>query len=462
MEEYDIVIIGSGPGGYVAAIRAGQLGFSVACVEKDPYLGGTCLNVGCIPSKALLQSTELFATLQTKGKDHGIDASSLSMNFSQMMKRKEGVITGFRSGIAGLFKKNKVTPISGFASFVNPQEITVANNQETKNIRAKYFIIATGSVPTQLPFMPFDEKKILSSTGALALDYIPEQMILVGGGVIGVELGSVYQRLGTKVTCVEFLDRICPAMDKEVSKAFQKILENQGMSFSLSTKVMSADLSDRVTLQAQCQSETKTFNGDVCLVAVGRTPYTKDLGLDKIGIELDRGFIPINDCFQTSHPHIFAIGDVAGGPMLAHKASEEGIATVELIANKQAHISYICIPNVVYTDPEVASVGFTEESLKEKSIPIKKFSFPFKANSRARAAMHDEGFVKMLIHGKSHHILGVHIIGPHAGELIQECALAMHCKLKAEDIAYASHAHPTFTEAVKEAALGCLGSAIHI
>lgn len=458
MEEFDIVVIGSGPGGYVAAIKAAQMGFKTACIEKDPYLGGTCLNVGCIPSKSLLQSTELFYTLKEKGSAHGIESKDLSMNFSTLMERKEGVVKGFRAGISGLFKKNKIASFTGLASFIDPHTLQVGESQ----VKGKYIIIATGSEPTELPFMSFDEKKVLSSTGALALDHIPETMLLIGAGVIGVELGSVYQRLGSQVTCVEFFDRICPTMDGEISKAFKAILEKQGMQFHLSTKVTSAITDKNVTVTAQSGDKEQTFTGEVALVAIGRKPYTDKLNLEAIDIQLERGFIPVNHSFQTKHPHIFAIGDVAGGAMLAHKASEEAIATVELIAGKSPHIQYRAIPSVIYTDPEVAAVGFTEEELKERNIAYKKFSFPFKANSRAKAAMHDEGFVKLLIESNSKHVLGAHIIGPHAGELIQECALALHHHLTAEDIANASHAHPTFTEAVKEAALGALGAPIHL
>lgn len=457
MEEFDVIVVGAGPGGYVAAIKSSQMGFKTACIEKDPYLGGTCLNVGCIPSKALLQSTELFYQMKEKGKEHGIESVSLSMNFSQLMKRKNGVVDGFRGGITALFKKNKVVSFTGEASFIDPYTLQVG---VATQIKGKYIILATGSEPMPLAFLPFDEKKILSSTGALSLDFIPRSMILVGAGVIGVELGSVYQRLGTAVTCVEFLDRICPTMDMEISRSFQKILEKQGMKFILSTKVTEGNISQGVSLKATTPTGEQTFTADVALVAIGRRPAANSLKLDKIGILLEKGFIPVNDSFQTSQPHVFAIGDVIGGPMLAHKASEEAIAVVEMIKGSKTSIQYSAIASVVYTDPEVASVGFTEEELKAKNISYKKFNFPFKANSRAKAALHDEGFVKMII-SDTHHLLGTHIIGPHAGELIQEVCFALHHHMKAEDIAATSHAHPTFSESLKEAALGCISYPIH-
>ncbi|MCI5053107.1 MAG: dihydrolipoyl dehydrogenase [Simkaniaceae bacterium] len=453
--DYDLVVIGSGPGGYVAAIRAAQLGLKTACVEKESSLGGTCLNVGCIPSKSLLHSTELLSTITHTAEENGIEVATPKVNFAKMMERKNGVVSGFNQGISGLFKKNKIEHLTGHAKFVDPHTLDVGG----KKVTAQNFIIATGSQPSPLPFLPFDEKKVLSSTGALALERIPKSMIVIGAGVIGVELGSVYNRLGTKVQVVEFLDRVCPPLDSAVSKAFEKVLKKQGMEFHLSTKVESAKVDQNVILS----TSNGTLEAEVVLVSIGRRPYTENLGLETLGIETEKpGFIPINGAFQTKHPHIFAIGDVAGPPMLAHKASEEGIAAVELIAGLRPHIEYLAIPNVVYTHPEVAAVGFTTEELKAKNIPIKAGQFAFKANSRARCISDDEGFVKLLCHATHGTLLGAHIIGPHAGELIQECALAIEKKLTAHDIAYTSHAHPTLTEAIKEAALAVIAKPIHL
>ncbi|MCF7806884.1 MAG: dihydrolipoyl dehydrogenase, partial [Simkaniaceae bacterium] len=375
---HDLIVIGSGPGGYVAAIRAAQLGLKTAIVEKDPMLGGTCLNVGCIPSKCLLYSSHLYHLLHSEGGVHGIKVDNLSLDFGQMMQRKSSVVKSFNEGIAYLMKKNKIEVIQGHAVFIEPHKIKVGELA----YEAKHFIIATGSIPTELPFLPFDERRILSSTGLLSLKEIPEKLLVLGAGVIGVELGCVYARLGSQVEFVEFLDRICPTLDRELSASFQKILESQGLSFHLNTKIESADTQEGLTLK----SGSQTFSGTHLLVAVGRRPYTQNLGLDQIGITPDpKGFIPINNRFQTTQPHIYAIGDVAGGALLAHKASEEGIAAAELIAGQTAHIEYIAIPSVIYTSPEVASVGFTEEELKEKKISYTTSKFPLKANSRARA-----------------------------------------------------------------------------
>ncbi len=463
MEEYDLIVIGSGPGGYVAAIKGAQEGLKTLCIEKDPYLGGTCLNVGCIPSKALLRSTEVYHEIKTKGGLHGIECSALSMNFATLMKRKEGVIDSFRIGVQGLFKKNGVALKHGLASFIDPHTLLVKSDSLEEQVKAKYIIIATGSEPAPLPFISFDEKTVLSSTGALSLSKPPSSLLLIGAGVIGVEIGSIYQRLGTQVTCLEFLDRVTPTMDKDISREFQKILEKQGMKFHLSTKVTKAQIDQNgVTLFADSMGKESSFSAEKVLVAIGRKPYAQHLGLDKINLPLDRGFIPVNGSFQTLHPHIFAIGDVIGGMMLAHKASEEAIAVIDLITNHPNPINYAAIPSVIYTDPEVASVGFSEEELIQNKIPYKKGQFPFKANSRAKAALQDEGFVKILSHAVTSHLLGIHIIGAHAGELIQEGALALHKKLTVSDIAYTSHAHPAFTEALKEAALANLKKPIHL
>jgi dihydrolipoamide dehydrogenase len=437
------VIVGSGPGGYVAAIRAGQLGLKTACIEKSNVLGGTCLNVGCIPSKTLLHTTEMF------------HQSQQPIDFGKMMKNKETVIAGFNKGIEGLFKKNKVDWIRGQAKLTGPHTIDV----DGKTIEAKNIILATGSAPIALPFLPFDEKRVVSSTGALSLTSVPKRLLIIGAGVIGVELGSVYNRLGTQVTFIEFLDHICPAFDLGLSKALQKELTVQGMTFHFSLKVTAAKIDKTIILTAG----DKEFEGDVVLVCVGRKPYSDGLGLETLGIQKDpKGFIPIDSSFRTSQPTIFAIGDLVDGPMLAHKAEEEGIAVVEHLAGHNPTIDYACIPNVVYTSPEVASVGFTEEELKSKNIAYKSGQFPFKANSRARANGEDVGFVKVLADATTNKILGVHIIGAHASELIAEATLAMQLRATAAQLAATCHAHPTLSEALKEAAMAASGKPIHL
>ncbi len=455
MESYDVIVIGSGPGGYVAAIRCAQLGLKTACVEKDPNLGGTCLNVGCIPSKALLHSTETYYNLLKQGPDLGIDAKS-TFNFPQMMKRKETIVKGFNQGIAGLLQKNKITHIQGLASFTSPTTISVSGKEYT----ARHFIIATGSEPTPLPFLPFNEKTILSSTGALSLPQAPKKMLVIGAGIIGVELGSVYSRLGTEVKFIEFLDRICPTLDPTLSKALQKILENQGLTFQLSSKVTAAN--GKSITYTNPDGKEATESADVILVSIGRRPYTQDLALDKAQIQTDeKGRIPINSRLQTSQSHIYAIGDVVDGPMLAHKASEEGVLAAEIISGLHPHLEYMTIPSVVYTHPEVAAVGLTEPEAKALNLPLKIGQFPFKANSRARATNEDEGFIKLIAHAEKNTILGVHILGAHAGELIAEAALAIQKRATTLDIIHTSHAHPTLSEALKEAALDAEKRAIH-
>ncbi len=435
---YDVIVIGSGPGGYVAAIRAAQLGLKTACIEKNKTLGGTCLNVGCIPSKVLLHDTEN------------------SKDFALIMERKKKVIAGFTVGIEGLFKKNAIDWIQGTARLKGPNSIEVAG----QIIEAKNIILATGSEPIALPFLPFDEKKILSSTGALALSFVPKKMLIVGAGVIGVELGSVYRRLGSEVIFIEFLDRICPGFDLGLSKALLKSLTNQGMTFHLSHKVVKAE---GTALTVQGPSGEAQFTGDVVLVCVGRKPYSDHLGLETVGIQKDsKGFVPIDASFRTSQPHIFAIGDLVEGPMLAHKASEEGVVVAELIAGHRPTLNYIGIPNVAYTHPEVASVGMSEEELKARKISYKASQFPFKANSRARCMNDEEGFVKILADPNTRRILGVHIIGPSASELIAEAAIAMQLKATADQLADICFAHPTLSEALKEAALGLFRAPIHL
>jgi dihydrolipoamide dehydrogenase len=457
MKSYDVVVIGSGPGGYVAAIRAAQLGLKTACIEKDRTLGGTCLNVGCIPSKALLHSSELYWQLQKEGAYHGIKTEGLSYDFPQMMNRKEKVVQGFTKGIEGLFKKNKIDWIQGEGKLKGPHLIEVAG----ETLEAKSIILATGSAPISLPFLPFDEKKILSSTGALALPSVPKKLLVIGAGVIGVELGSVYNRLGSEVIFIEFLDRICPGFDSSLSKALQKSLTAQGMTFHLSHKVVQA--TPEIALTAQGPSGDLQLKGDAVLVCIGRKPYSDRLGLETVGIEKDpKGFVQIDASFRTAQPHIYAIGDLVDGPMLAHKASEEGIAVAEIIAGHRPTIDYMAIPNVAYTHPEVASVGLTEEEAKARGLAYKVGQFPFKANSRARCTGDEDGFVKMIAEEKTHRLIGVHIIGPHASELIAEAVLAIQLRATADQLADTCHAHPTLSETLKEAALSLFKLPIHL
>ncbi len=454
--DFDAVVIGSGPGGYVCAIKLAQLGMKTACIEKEA-LGGTCLNVGCIPSKSLLQSSEMYYKTVHDLESHGIHTGEVTFEYEKMQSRKSGIVHSFTQGIAGLFKKNKVTHIQGTAEFTGPNTCSV----DGKDITAKYFVIATGSTPTSLPFLPIDEKEIVSSTGALAFPSVPKKLLVVGAGIIGVELGSVYARLGAEVSVIEYLDRITPTLDVSLSKALQKSLTKQGLTFHLSSKVVGLEKqNDEWLLEVE---GGKTHAGDKILVAIGRKPYTEGLGLDAAGVERDEsGKIRINGRFQTNQPHIYAIGDVVDGPMLAHKASEEGIAVAEILTGTSTSLSYITIPSVVYTEPEVASVGFTEEEVKEQNIPYVASQFPFKANSRAKCVGEEEGFVKLLAHKETGHILGGHIIGAHAGELIQEVAVSMKARMTAHELASTSHAHPTLSESIKEAALALFSKAIHV
>jgi dihydrolipoamide dehydrogenase len=460
-ESFDLIIIGGGPGGYVAAIRAAQLGLKTACVEKRGELGGTCLNVGCIPSKALLESSEKFADAQHDFAKHGINAK-ISLDLKTMMARKDEVVSSFNKGIEGLFKKNKVTYLKGFGKLTGKNEVNV----DGTTYAAKHIIIATGSEVTPLPGITIDEKQIVSSTGALTLSEVPKHLVVIGAGVIGLELGSVWRRLGAKVTVIEYLDRITPGIDTEVARQFQKLLEKQGFEFKLARKVTSAipgKSGVELTHEAAAGGSAETIKADVVLVAVGRRPYTEKLGLDAVGIKTDkRGFIEVNSHLQTAVANIYAIGDVITGPMLAHKAEEEGVMVAELIAGQKPHINYDVIPGVIYTWPEVGTVGKTEEELKEKGIAYKVGKFPFMANSRARAALQSDGFVKILADAKTDQVYGVHILGPHAGTLIHEACIAMEFGASAEDIARTCHAHPTLNEAVKEAALAVAGRAIHI
>ncbi|MCP5491993.1 MAG: dihydrolipoyl dehydrogenase [Chlamydiales bacterium] len=458
--DYDVLVIGAGPGGYVAAIRCAQNGLKTACIDKRAELGGTCLNVGCIPSKALLHASEFYHKMASDAAKLGINAQGVTYDFDKMMQRKNEIVSGFNQGIAGLFKKNKITFITGTAAFSGPNSVSV----DGKEISAKHIIIATGSEPTELPFAPFDETKIISSTGALALKSVPKKLIVVGAGVIGVELGSVYARLGSEVHFIEFLDRICPALDLTIGKAFQKILEQQNLSFTLSAKLTAAKIEgEQVHLTYETKEGVQNETCDAALICVGRRPYTRDLNLDKVGISLDdKGRIAIDGSFRTSQSHIYAIGDVIDGPMLAHKASEEGVAVADLICGKKSHLNYIAIPNVIYTYPEVASVGLSEEEAKKMGLQVKTGSFPLKANSRARCSDDTEGMVKIISEATTGRLIGIHILGAHAGELIQEGALALEKHATASDLAATPHAHPTLSEALKEAAMAIAQSPIHM
>lgn len=457
---FDVIVVGAGPGGYVAAIRGAQLGLKVACVEKRKTLGGTCLNVGCIPSKALLQSSEHFSQASEHFDEHGIGMSDLKVDLSKMMKRKSTIVKGLTKGIEGLFQKNKVTWLQGAAKVVAEGRLEV----DGELYHAKHIVLATGSEPTPLPFLPFDEKRVLSSTGALSLKKIPEHMIVVGGGVIGLELGSVYKRLGSKVSVIEYFDGILAGMDKEVSKTMQKILKKQGLEFYLSHKVTGAEVGESgVTLHAENKKgEAVTFESDVVLVSIGRRAYSEGLGLESLGVAMERDKVVVDEHFQTNLKGLYAIGDLIDGPMLAHKAEEEGVAVMESIAGKHAHVNYMEIPGIVYTWPEVASVGLTSEECKESGLPVKVGKYPFMANPRARCMGEKDGFVKVIAHAETDQVLGVHIVGPSASELIAEAVNTMAFEGTAEDLAHICHGHPTLSEAVKEAALAVDGRAIHI
>lgn len=466
--QFDVIVIGSGPGGYVAAIRCAQLGLKTAVVEKYSNYGGTCLNVGCIPSKALLDSSEHYHNALHNFKEHGINLKDLKPDLKQMVKRKDDVVAQTTGGIAFLFKKNKITAYQGMGSMVDKNTVKVTKaDGKTENITGTNIILATGSKPTELPFLKTDKKRIITSTEALNLTEIPKHLIVIGGGVIGLELGSVYARLGSKVTVVEFMDSIIATMDKGLGKELQKVLSRLGMEFLLSHKVSGATVKgSKVTVTADsAKGEKVSIEGDYCIVAVGRTAYTESLGLENIGITLEeRGKkIPVNEHLETSVPGIFAIGDVIKGAMLAHKAEDEGTFVAERIAGQKPHINYNLIPGVVYTWPEVASVGETEEQLRERGVKYKAGSFPFKASGRARASMDTDGFIKVLADVGTDEILGVHMIGPRAADMIAEAVVAMEFRASAEDIARISHAHPTFTESFREAAMAATENrAIHI
>ena len=466
--KYDVTVIGSGPGGYVAAVRCAQLGLKTAIIEKYNVLGGTCLNVGCIPSKALLDSSEHFHNAAHTFKTHGIELDNLKVNLEQMIKRKGDVVKSNNDGITYLMKKNKIDTYFGLGSFVDKNRIKVTGaDGQVQEIETDKTIIATGSKPTVLPFIPVDKQRIITSTEALTLTEVPKHMIIIGGGVIGLELGSVYARLGSKITVVEFLDSIIPTMDRSLGKELQRVLKKTlGFEFFFQHKVTGAtNTGTGVTVTAENpKGETITFEGDYCLVSIGRKPYTEGLGLENADVQMgERGMIAVNDHLETNVPGIFAIGDVVRGAMLAHKAEEEGVLVAEYITGQKPHINYNLIPGVVYTWPEVAGVGYTEEQLKEQGRAYKTGSFPFKASGRAKASMDTDGFVKVLADKETDEILGVHMIGPRIADLIAEAVVAMEFRASAEDIARMSHAHPTYTEAMKEACMAASDNrAIHI
>jgi dihydrolipoamide dehydrogenase len=462
---YDLVVIGGGPGGYVAAIRASQLGLKVACVEMRGTLGGTCLNVGCIPSKHLLHASHAYDEAKNSFSKLGVMTKGVSLDLGQMMTSKEEVVSGLTQGIEFLFKKNKIEYIKGRGKIIQAGKVEV-ELAGLKNVllETKNILIATGSESTPLPGVTVDEKKIVSSTGALDLKKVPKKLVVIGGGVIGLELGVVWRRLGAEVEVIEFLDKLLPSMDAELSKTMQRILKKKGFSFRLGTKVTEAKSTRSgvvLTTEPAKGGKSELVKADVVLVAIGRRPYIEGLGLEDVGVETDRGKVKINSHYQTSIPGIWAIGDVVDGPMLAHKAEDEGVVAAELMSGQAGHIDYDCIPSVVYTDPEVASVGRTEEQLKSQGIEFKVGKFSFQANSRARAAGGGEGFVKIIADKETDQVLGAHIIGPDAGTLIAEIGLGMEFGASSEDIARTCHAHPTLNEAVKEAALAVEGRQIH-
>lgn len=467
MSAYDVVVIGTGPGGYVCAIRAAQLGMKVAVVEKRATHGGTCLNVGCIPSKALLHASELYEEASGGMKHMGIKVSP-KLDLPAMMAYKTEGIDGNTKGVAFLFKKNKIDTYHGAGRIVAAGKVEVLpeNGGDVQTLETQAIIIATGSEITPLPGVKIDEKKVVSSTGALELGKVPKKMLIVGAGIIGLELGSVWRRLGSKVTVVEFLDRIVPGMDSDVARQFQRILAKQGLEFKLGHKVTNVDASGdgvKATIEPSQGGDSETIETDVVLVAIGRRPYTGGLGLEDVGVQRDNhGRITVDENYQTNIPGIFALGDVIAGPMLAHKAEDEGVAVAEILAGQAGHVNYGVIPSVVYTYPEIASVGKTEEELKEAGIAYTSGKFPFTANGRAKVNRQTDGFVKVLADKQTDRVLGVHIIGPDAGNMIAEAAVLMEFGGSAEDLARTCHAHPTLTEAVKEAALAVGGRALHM
>lgn len=462
-DQYDLIVLGAGPGGYVAAIRAAQLGMKTAIVDKA-FLGGTCLNIGCIPSKALLDSTHKL--VETKHfADHGISVGEPKVDLSKMLSRKDAVVKKMTSGVAFLMKKNKIDYLPGAARITKQKTVEVKGAEGTKTVSAKNILIATGSEPAALPALPFDGKRIISSTEALSLPQVPKRMVVIGAGAIGLEMGSVWNRLGSEVVVLEFMDRILPGMDREMTTAFQRILEKQGLKFHLHTMAESAKVvGNKVQVVRKTGEERASEEADILLVAVGRRPFTAGLGLEDVGVAKDkRGFVTVDPhTFATNVPGIYAIGDVIGGLMLAHKAEEEGIACVETLAGKAGHVNYRACPNVVYTHPELAQVGLTEEDAKKERGEIRVGKFNFTANGRAVAMGEGEGFVKIIGDAKTDRLLGVHILGPHASDMIAEAVVAMEFASSVEDLARSFHAHPTLPEAMKEAALGVEKRAIHM
>lgn len=461
MQSHDLIVIGAGPGGYTAAIRGAQLGLDVACIEKERALGGTCLRIGCIPSKALLESSELFAKAKGELGIHGIVTPDVQLDLEKMLQRKERVVTSLTRGIASLIRKNKITRYTGSASFVSPSRLLVQEAKGNRELQGRHILIATGSQAASLPGIDFDGERIGTSTEALSYSDVPTRLAVIGAGYIGLELGSVWQRLGAEVKVFEYLDRILPGMDKELADAAHKTLARQGLVFKLGARVNGANArDDECTVEVE---GTPPWKCDRVLVSVGRKPNTVGLDLKAAGVELDdRGRISVDAQFRTSAEGVYAIGDVIRGPMLAHKAEEEGVACVERIVTGYGHVNYDAIPGVVYTHPEIASVGKTEEQLSESGVPYRKGKFPFAANGRAKAIAETEGFVKILSHDQTDRVLGVHIIGARAGDLIAEAAVAIEFGASSEDIARSSHAHPTLAETIKEAALSADGRALHI
>jgi dihydrolipoamide dehydrogenase len=459
-DTFDLVVLGGGPGGYVAAIRAAQLGMKVACVEKEDALGGTCVRVGCIPSKALLDSTELFDQIRHKSKLHGISVGEPEMDVAAMLKRKDGVVKANTDGVQFLFKKNKIEWVRGFGRLASPDTVEVESAGGKRTLTGKNVLLATGSVPVELPFMPFDHERIVDSTGALAFPEVPGHLVVVGGGVIGLELGSVWLRLGAKVTVLEMAPTILPGMDAEIVRQADRIFRKQGFEIRTGTKVTGAERTgEKVTVSVEGADPVEA---DYVLVAVGRRAYTEGMGFEEAGIPMERGVIRVDERFHTGVGKVYAIGDAIGGRMLAHKAEEEGVAAVEFAAGKHGHVNYDAVANVVYTWPEIASVGVTEEEAKAAGREYRVGKFPFQANGRARAMAETDGMVKVIADAETDRLIGLHILGPRASDLIAEASLAMEFESSAEDIGISVHAHPTLPEAIKEAALAAVGRAIHI
>lgn len=456
--EFDVVVIGTGPGGYVGAIRMAQLGLKTAIVEKEKNYGGTCLNVGCIPSKAMLESSELYHASLHDMEKHGVQISGVKLDLAKMLSRKDSVVKENANGVAFLFKKNKIEQFKGYGKILKPGVVEVTGSDGTKTtLNAKNIVCATGSIPVELPFLKFDEKKIVSSTGALSLPEVPKKMIVVGGGVIGLELGSVWSRLGSEVTVIEYADRLCPTVDSQMIATLQKILSKQGMKFMFKTKVIGSKVQgEQVELEYENMSDNSKskITADVVLVSTGRKPFSAGLGIDELGVKKDpRGFVEVDAHFQTNIPGIYAIGDLIPGPMLAHKAEEEGVALAEILAGQAGHVNYATVPNVIYTYPEIASVGYSEDQVKEMGLDYAVGTFPFMANGRARALGFTEGLVKIITDKKTDKIIGGHIVGPRASELLGEIVVAMEFGGSSEDLARSFHAHPTLNETIREAAL---------